>query len=1065
MDQNQLIQHQIDEEQRQRDTTTLEHISEGFSDDSIDTALQDHYDSSSDLPEEIFSDLETEMPIVEELITSDITDTEIAPTEDGNEFEIPSQDDLNEIVVDVTSFGLDEEVLGRESLMDAIRNAEKTEANGGSYVDGFTSSIEHQMSERQPDQIETRQPGVEPAPPSERDAAFEKYMDHKNQLEAGRAGGGSWPRDSIDAYHRMGMTYNAYKSGEKIDGMPVTKADVFLSGVKFYQSNIFETAIIRAVKFACNALSDKQEGKVETEQNLWTGVEKDTPLKDDLGAFDSGDATAVSQEDVSRVRVDVPEYGVDYGLDTTKGTSYNSTDNLKIFQPTDYVGKIDIGGGKAFSVPGVRMVDIDGNRALVGPDGKVVHESIRNETALSDTDKSRIESRCDAFESPSAKEQISDMADRRGISVEDLKTQYAEKAMDTYASRVESQMLAEANRLETRTIPEARQELSSFQEDYNKLDKLETAVSRNGSDSSDIQPNEIQNLKAELQTGIDKLETRISAMEDRVDLLRDVRAQVKDATVEDRFSRAVSTEDNAVGRAGRIEYISQDTDTKIMDIVDKGTEKIMADVEKYNAANPESSVSYDADKGEMYNKFGVSESGKYDDRYATVDKAELPSGSPDSVQEHISKHIDTDFDKFKDFDPEKQDAQNDVETNQQPETEVTQPETPPEVDQPAPQPEVETPQEAPQPETTPEVDQPQAETETPEELTPQEAVPEETPVEAPADDVEAESVEDANATTETPQEDPTSVEEIKPPPVEKGLEAEEDIAEAKLVAANDEDSNVASETATDENPSATDGKDVSADERDGSETDQIRDILDSYFDDGDSVISSTDDVIQPITEIFESTGQTDFKSVFDTISDMMSTSGMMADQMDKVNDLLEGLIEGSLSPAEAADMFADSMSAAGFSDEAIDAILTDALPTDMELVAQPLDLEVTITIGDQDLTIADNELLSATSGEMTGGFSDDTAADMFYQDVDKTLYDTGSGVDVPDTGMEVGTPDAADIDSLMPDIEAIQPPDVAIDEGGLGNPETAVEIPGGIEGVEAAEGGAAVEGIEAAALL
>ena len=109
------------------------------------------------------------------------------------------------------------------------------------------------MNEQQSDPVETQQP-AEQAPPTDKDTAFERYMDHKDKLETSRADSGNWHRDCISAYHRMGMNYNAYLSGEKVNGMPVTKADVFVSGIRFYQSNIIETAIIRAVKFACNSV-------------------------------------------------------------------------------------------------------------------------------------------------------------------------------------------------------------------------------------------------------------------------------------------------------------------------------------------------------------------------------------------------------------------------------------------------------------------------------------------------------------------------------------------------------------------------------------------------------------------------------------------------------------------------------------------------------------------------------------------------------------------------------------------------------------------------------------------
>jgi hypothetical protein len=965
------------------------------------------------------------------------------------------------------------------------------------------------MADKQREPVEISQLSIDSPPPSDREIALDRYTEHKNKLESSYSSGGHWHRDSIDAYHRMGMTYNAYVSGEKINGMPVSKADVFISGVRFYQSNIFETAIIRAVKFACSAFGDKQEGKVETEQNLNDkGVERSGPLRDDLGAYDYGKATAVSIEDVSQARVSVPEYGIEYGLDTTKGTTYNSTDNLQIYQPTDTVGKLDIGDGKTLNIPGMRMVDIDGNRALVSPDGKVVHESNRNETALSNGDKTRIESRCDVFESRSAKDRFAQMAESRGMSVEDLKAQYTEKAMDAYASRIENQMLSEASRLETKTIPEARRELETLTQDYNKLDKLETAISRSGTASGEIKPGEIQNLKAELRSGMEQLENRITAMEDRVELLRDVKAQVKDATVEDRFDRAVSTEDKAVGRAGNIEYIGKDTDEKIIDLREKGIEKIEADIEKFNAANPESSVSYDSDSGELYNKYGVSESGKYDDRYATVDKSELPPDNPDSVQEYISKHIDTDFDKYRDFEPERQDTQKEVDTEKS-ETEIQQPESTAEVEQSqqkdadissetvAPekaaeaeqQLQIDTPQE-----TEPEDNASKVEHEPPQDTEPHQETDlhdpdlDETPVETEAPSESAVEVTESEndikiAVEEMAAEEDLSAESLAEDTSDTEVyrssgeknDTEEDESEARVAAANDDDSYGDTHTKTDDIKTEIESDDTVVSQSDETGTmemgefdisDEYKEILDRYFLDTENVIIPENDVIQPIVDIYENSGQPDFKEIFDAISEIIAGQENVLDNIDKFTELIDGFIEASPVPGEAYDMFNESMLEAGVPEEISNAVMEDMLSLDR--IAEPMEtgIQADVTIGEQELIVSDNGIYDAASGDFAGGFLDDTSAGNCFEAADQSLYDTGANVDYSDAGMESGNP--IDTESLTPDFEMIQPPDVTVgDDLGFdtGIPETAVEVPGGIEGVEAIEGGAALEGIEAAAAL
>ena len=179
-----------------------------------------------------------------------------------------SQDSLNTLVGNVTEMGADESVLGKERLLEAFHEAEDAETKGRSYVEGFTSAVQRMLGVRlEPDPVEAeKQPAAETVQPEESGAA-ERFRYHKERYDAQFETVSPWPRDTVSAYHRMAMTYNAYVSGEKINGMEVSKIDVFLSGVRFYQSNIFETAIIRSLQFAGDLIKEKySEDKVETEQ-------------------------------------------------------------------------------------------------------------------------------------------------------------------------------------------------------------------------------------------------------------------------------------------------------------------------------------------------------------------------------------------------------------------------------------------------------------------------------------------------------------------------------------------------------------------------------------------------------------------------------------------------------------------------------------------------------------------------------------------------------------------------------------------------------------------------------
>jgi len=567
-----------------------------------------------------------------------------------------------------------------------------------------------------------------------------------------------------------------------------------------------------------------------------------------------------------------------------------------------------------------------------------------------------------------------------------------------------------------------------------------------------------------------------------VELLRDVRAQVKDAAVEDRFDRAVTTEDKVVGRAGNIEYVGKDADSKIIELREKGIEKIEADVEKFNIANPESSVSYDSESGELFNKFGVSESGKYDDRYASVDKSELPSDNPDSVQEHISKHIDTDFDKYRDFDPDKQDAQKDVDADSK-ENQVEQPDPAAEtervevqetaaqgVEQPT-QPEAETPIETDQTEKPPEVENElPSEIEGSHETDVQDTAtdpPAESAVEATEPEGDSKTAIEEGASEIAPLEETTPVEANQASGGESSAEADE--VEAMVAAAHGEDSHVVDPENPDEkvevkpNETAASQPDESAGVAavEAESSDQYREIIETYFADTEGMMIPEDDVIQPILDIFEGSGQSDFKEIFDTISEIMASQGNAMEQIDKFTDLIDGFIEASPIPGEAYDMFSNSMLEAAVPGDVSEAIMEEMLS--LERIVEPMEsgIQAEVTIGEQELVVSDNGIFDAMSGEPAGGFLDESSANNCFESSDQSLYDVGANVELPTSAMESGNP--VDTDSLIPDMDMIQQPEVSVGDEVGGIPESAVEIPGGIEGVEAAEGASAVEGIEAAA--
>lgn len=1018
--------------------------------------IQEQYDQAlpPDIPDNLLEQLKDST--LEEELQPDVQgsgtqagNATVEEAEQDVEAQQPTQEELNDLVQKVTELGADDEVLGKDRMLEAIRSGEQAEARGGSYVEGFVTAVERMM----PNHLETEQnaysiPNVEAAPArTAQDLARERYLEHKEQYDSRMETVAPWPRDTIDAYHRMAMTYNAHIAGEKIDGIDVSKVDVFLSGVRFYQSNIFETAIIRALRLAGDVIKEHYSEKVEVEQNA---VDQESVqeklLKDDLGGYDYGNATDVSVEDIRIARQNIKEYGIDYGIDTTKGTDYNSTDNVKIFRATDIAGRVDGGDGKTLTIPGMRMVEVNGNRALVGPDGKVAHENTRfnGDTGLSQEDILRIEGRCNAFETRSMRAQIAEMAESRGTTVEELQKMYTTRAKEAYASRIEKSMLPEAERLESQTIPESREELQSFRQDLSRLERIEMSLSRSEMEiPENMMPSDLSSLKAELQTGIEQLESRITAMESRVELLRDTQAQIRGATIEDRFQRAATAEEQAVGRAGRIEYISNDTDKKILDVIDKGTEYVVSDVEKYNAAHPDAKVSYDADSGELYNHFGISESGKYDDRYAFSD---LPADTPEAVQDYISQHHQADFEEYRNFDTSVSDKVEAVDDG--PDTSLSHDDAAADSKQDAAVPE------QPADNTTGLEEKADVEVDTATEPNVEKPVDKEENIAEESSDVDRLQL-------------PTSTEKQEEAELKLAAAHEEELTEPEKKPDTTEDMPDTGTADNSADPAAHDGEEST----EPSYLDKISDLLDSYFSDTDQLVSLEEDVINPIIDIMAEAGQSNYKDVFDMASNMLSQHADIMEQIDKrYIDLFESLAEASSIPADAIDDIGVSMIDAGISPEITEGVLQDVGAVDLPEATSDFEIPtegIPVTIGGQDLVVGEDGIHNAFSGESVGGFLSDEKADQYWQDTDKALYDNGANVDIPDIRIDMETKDVT-AENLYNDLEKIgKPDDVDFLPGeDVAIPESLTEIPAGIEGVEAAEGAAAAEGaVEAGAAI
>lgn len=409
--------------------------------------------------------------------------------------------------------------------------------------------------------------------PSDKDTYREKAED------AGEKKGHftSYHKDTFTAYYDMKEKYYAYKADIPLMGKDVSKMDIVISGVKFLNTNLWDTLLLNGLERLFEKIDGKKEMDVarDTPNDVSAARPeiKDMGLKDIDGAYDNGYAKDVDHNIVDSIRhSDNPDYGRFYGADVTRPVDRFSTDNMNVWtegKPYTFTVQTDL-GVENIKVPQMRMVELDHNFYQVDPFGKIEASKIMDPGSQIEVG-SKISS-LDVSRDKRIENALEQLAERKGVSVEELKGQISEDCKRDFADRIEVRWEKEIDRLETK-IEDTKQEIADMKDRADKLDKVEDALRDKISVPENADKLEkVEGVKQELMNSIEKAEMRQDSMEKYKNFIEDLDKTAKidkdSLSADTRFTNAVAAEDKAVGRAESVDYTGKELDDAIKDAFD-----------------------------------------------------------------------------------------------------------------------------------------------------------------------------------------------------------------------------------------------------------------------------------------------------------------------------------------------------------------------------------------------------------------------------------------------------------------------------------------------------------------
>jgi len=445
----------------------------------------------------------------------------------------------------------------------------------------------------------------------------ERFQQHSAAYEKRKEFSDS-SRDTFASYHKMAKIYNAYKGGIEIDGKVPTKLDVGLSCVKFMNTNLVETLIISALKYAL----DKEDKKQDTVSKEETKQDVDFGAVDKNGVYDNGyiskDTPNIGQDKIDFNRQFSSEAGKFYGADMTKPVDKTSNDiyTIRTTNPDTVNGKgveiVSKESAEKRTFPDIRYVEISGNHVLIDPFGKIVDKFDKLNETPDFNGKNGSLSGLDVSGYRGMGDFLKECAGQRGITVRELKENISQEAMSRFCDRVEKSWGKELSSIEER-LTVCKNEYHSLSSQKGLLERYEKIASRE---------NDTEALK-EIRSAIDGIDKKLEGcrqegigLTDRVESLKEYAGRLEKSTprnLETRWKDATDSEKKAVGRSiERIDRSSGVDNEKIKAAIEKGSEKIKDFTDKVNATRDEKdAIGFDGNRNMFIDKFGINEMGEY----------------------------------------------------------------------------------------------------------------------------------------------------------------------------------------------------------------------------------------------------------------------------------------------------------------------------------------------------------------------------------------------------------------------------------------------------------------------
>ena len=478
------------------------------------------------------------------------------------------------------------------------------------------------------------------------------------------------PNDTFRMYHKMGETYNACKNGIEVNGKVPTKIDVVVSAINFWKSNILESLIIGALRVAFDV--EKKPNDVENSGTDKNNTDADIKTNDvgfgarDIsGVADNGhidksgtsDKVTIDSEQRTYAKMFSSEAGKFYGADMTKAPDRFSTKECVIYSTNaDKVDgrgviRVDSDSAQKVTFPDIRMVELNDNRMLVDPFGRILDINERfskspdfngNNGYLQGLDVSQ--GKAGAF--------IEKEASLRGISPESFKEEISNEAISRFCDRVESTYREEAS-----TLNNQAGLMKNIASEYDKnctiLDKFGKICDQMGYDKlakvCDSAKSEYMSARDNILKDVEPISTRVAQLNARADAVEAAKAEGRTVSLDERFQTAVTSEKEAVGRQFSRENPYESVN-KFSGLVDTSIEKIggmteiVSDLRRDQVGNDTKRVDFDASTGEFRDAVGFTDGGKLSevtqrdiqekglDLKETIISQDRPEYTPDDIR-------------------------------------------------------------------------------------------------------------------------------------------------------------------------------------------------------------------------------------------------------------------------------------------------------------------------------------------------------------------------------------------------------------------------------------------------